>query len=119
MYGTCQRLCTRFRKNRCFQLRIIRVICPHESAVKYADIISTDDSRIRISSTLQPEAETMILHKIENLLPSATTSVLQDVGNLPNNSRDTGIQKFTISYVIIDRAMSGCRSRRNLAARLR
>ena len=71
-----------------------------------------------LSSTLQPEAETMILHEIENLLPSATTSVLQDVGNLPNNSRDTGIQKFTISYVIIDRAMSGCRSRRNLAARL-
>ena len=60
----------------------------------------------------------MILHEIKNLLPSAMTSVLQDVGNLPSNSRDTGIQKFTISYVIVDRAMSGCRSCRNLAGRL-
>ena len=45
-YGTCQRLFTHFRKNPCFQLRIICVICPHESAVKYADIFSADNFRI-------------------------------------------------------------------------
>ena len=55
-----------------------------------------------LSSTLQPEAETMILREIKNLLPSEPNSVLQDVGNLPNNSRDTGIQKFMIAHVIID-----------------
>ena len=52
--------------------------------------------------TLQAEVETLIVHEIENLLPSATNSVLQDVGNLPNNSRDTGIQKFMILHIIIN-----------------
>ena len=50
--------------------------------------------------------------KIENL-PSSVPGVLRDIGNLPSQDG-----KFVISQSIINRAMSGCRSRRNLAGRL-
>ena len=66
------------------------------------------------STFLQPEAESMILREIENL-PSSEPRVLRDVGNLPSQNQEG---KFTIAQSIVNRAMSGCRSRRNLAGRL-
>ena len=88
-----------------------------EMTIRSANLQEPTTERVTVagplsSTFLQPEAESMILREIENL-PSSAPGVLRDIGNLPNQDG-----KFIISQSIINRAMSGCRSRRNLAGRL-